>query len=193
MAGLGLALTLIGLGAQAFGMKQSADANNALRAKLLERSDNLNDVFNRDMSMDYLSTPSMKNTLAAYGNKLKDINKNAEGRAVMAGSSPEAVIAEKEASNQNYGDFIRKVASGGEAYRSEKERLYNLRRDALDNQIYASDLQKASQWDNFVKNATNLGVAGISAGAIQEPGNSSDWLKNLFKKKQSFVPVGPGE
>lgn len=194
MPGLGLALTLVGLGAQAFGMKQSADANNALRTKLLERSGTLDDVFKRDMSMDYMETPGFKNTLSAYGEKLKDISKNSEGRAVMAGSSPEAVIAEKQAINENYGDFIRKLSSGQDQFRADKERAYMVRRDQLDNQIYASDMQRASQWDNLIKNAGNLGVAGISAGAIQDPnGGSGDWLKKLYKKNSQFVPVGPGE
>jgi len=184
MAGLGLALSLVGLGAQIFGMDQSAKANNELRRKLLERSDNLNDVFNRDVNMDYMATPGAKNTLAAYGKGLKDIQKDSEGRAAMAGSSPEAVIAGREAVNQNYGDFIRKVASGGDAYRAEKERMYNIRRDRMDDQLYASDQAKASQWDNFAKNATNLGVAGISAGAIQDKG-AGGWIKSLLARKPS--------
>ena len=193
MSALGISLTLLGLGAQAFGMKQSADANNALRTKLLERSSTLDDVFNKDLSMDYMATPGVKNTLAAYGRGLKDISKNSEGRAVMAGSSPEAVISEKEAINQNYGDFVRKVASGQDAYRADKERTYNIRRDSLDNQIYASDIARASQWDNLVKNAGNLSVAGISAAAIQEPGGSGDWLKKLLKKGTPLLTGASGE
>ena len=184
MAGLGIALSLVSLGASAFSTAQSAQANNALRRKLLERSDTLDAVFAKDSNIDYMETPGAKNTLGSYAKNLKDIQKNSEGRAVMAGSSPEAVIAEKEAVNQNYGDFIRKVASGQDAYRADKERIYNIRRDNLDNQIFASDQQKASQWDNVTKNAANLGVAGISAGAIQEPGEgkTGEWLKNLLKK-----------
>jgi len=199
MAGLGIALTLVGLGAQALGASQSAKANNEIRQKLLERSNTLDDVFNRDMSMDYMATPGMKNTLAAYGQGLKDIQKDSEGRAAMAGSSPEAVIAEREKVGQNYGDFIRKVASGQDAYRADKERIYAVRRDNLDNQISVSDSARASQWDNFTKNATSLGVAGISADAIQEkgvgdgdvPGNTftgaktSDWLKTLYRKNKT--------
>jgi hypothetical protein len=184
MAGLGLALQLVSLGASAFSAAQSAQANNSLRRKLLERSSTLDSVFAKDSNIDYMETPGVKNTLASYGKNLKDIQKNSEGRAVMAGSSPEAVIAEKEAVNQNYGDFIRKVASGQDAYRAEKERMYNIRRDSLDNQIFASDQQKASQWDNVAKNAANLGVAGISAGAIQEdnPQSAGSWLKSFLKK-----------
>lgn len=188
-------MMLVSLGSQAFGSAQSAQANNELRRKLLERSDNLNDVFNKDIKMDYMATPGVKNTLAAYAKGLKDIQKNTEGRAAMAGSSPEAVIAEREKGNENYGDFIRKVAGGQEAYKENKERVYQIRRDNMDNQIFASDQAKASQWDNFSKNATALGVAGISAGAIQKDGagGAGDWLKNLFAKKTPFVAVGPGE
>jgi hypothetical protein len=181
MPGLGLALSLVGLASQAFGLSQSASANNALRAKLLERSNSLNDVFNKNYNMDYMQTPGAKNTLAAYQTGLKQVNKNAEGRAVMAGSTPEAVIADKEKSNENYGDFIRKVAGGADAHRANLQSQYNTRRDNLDNQIYASDQAKASQWDNFIKNAGNLGVAGISAGTIQKP--SGNWYDNLTKIK----------
>ena len=186
MAGLGLALTLVGLGAQAFGLKKSAEANNAIRKKLLERSDSLDNVFKRDMNMDYMETPGVKNAMAAYGKQLKEISKDEEGRAAMAGSSPEAVIAGKEAMNDNYGDFIRKVASGQDSYRADKERLYTMRRDSLDQEMASSDQARASTWDNFASNAMNLGVAGISAGAIQKD-DGTKWgqkLIDFFKKKK---------
>ena len=188
MAGLGIAMTLISLGSSALANAQSAKAQNAIRKKLLERSDSLNSVFNRDMNMDYMETPGVKNTLAAYGRELKKVSKDEEGRATMAGASPESVIAGKEAINENYGNFISKVASGADAYRADKERLYTMRRDALDQEISASDQAKASQWDNFASNASKLGVAGISAGAIQDEGTGTKagaWLKNLLKKGPS--------
>jgi len=188
MAGLGIALTLASLGAQAFGAIKSAQANNALRAKLLEKSDSLDAVFNKEYNMDYMATPGVKNTMAAYAKGLKDINKNAEGRAVMAGSSPETVIAGKEAVNQNYGDFMRKVAGGQEAYKQDKERMYMLRRDALDNQIFSLDQQRASQWNNLTSNAAGLGTAGIYAGAIQDnQSGAGDWLKTMFKKPSAGI------
>lgn len=194
MPGLGIAMTLASLGAQAFGSMKSADAMNEFRRKLLEKSSNLDDVFNKEYNMNYLDTPGVKNTLAAYGRGLKDINKNIEGRAAMAGTSPEAVIGEREKTNQNYGDFIRKVASGQDQYRADKERIYQLRRDNLDNQILASDMQRSTQWDNFMKNAAGMGVAGISAGNMgDQEGGAGDWLKGLFKKKKAYIPVGPGE
>lgn len=179
-AGLGLSLSLIGLAGQAFGSAKSAQENNELRKKLLERSNNLNDVFNKDVNMDYMATPGVKNTLAAYGKGLKDIQKDSEGRAAMAGSSPEAVIADREKTNENYGDFIRKVAGGADAYRANKEQTYNIRRDRLDDQLYAADKEKASQWDNFSGNATKLGVAGLQAGSIQDDKGSAGWLKKLL-------------
>jgi hypothetical protein len=184
MAGLGLALTLVGLGAQAFGMQKSADEMNRVRAKLLERSNSLDDVFNKEYNQNYMETPSVKNTIAAYTKGLKDVNKNVEGRAAMAGGTPEAVIAERDKVNQNYGGFIQKVGAGQDAYRADTKRLYDVRRDVLDNQIYNSDLQKASQWDNFVKNAGNLGVAGISAGAIQNEGTTGNWFKDFLAKQK---------
>lgn len=180
MGPLGISLALVGLGVQAFSSAKSAQANNELRRKLLERSNTLTDVFNRDVNMDYMATPGVKNIMSAYGRGLEKIQKDAEGRAAMAGSSPEAVISEREAVNQNYGDFIRKVAGGQDAYRAEKERMYNVRRDTMDERLYASDQQKASQWDNLMKNATNLGVAGIQAGSIQDE-DAAGWLKKLLK------------
>jgi len=181
MTGLGLALTLAGLGAQAFGSAKSAQANEAFRRKLLEKSESLDAAFNKEYNMDYMQTPSMKNLMASYSQGLKDVSKNVEGRAAMAGASPESVIAEREAINENYGDFIRKVSSGGEQYKMEKERMYNLRRDAMDERLFSAEQQKASQWDSFMKNAAGLTTGGISAGAIE--GGSSGWLNNLFKKK----------
>jgi len=185
MSALGISMMLVGLGAQALGQSESAKANNAIRKKLLERSDSLNNVFNRDMNMDYMETPGVKNTMAAYGKQLKEVSKDEEGRATMAGASPEATIAGKQAINENYGEFIRKVASGQDAYRADKERLYSLRRDQMDNDLLDIDRAEASRWDNFASNASKLGVAGISAGAIQDEGGSGvkagDWLKKLFK------------
>ena len=187
MGALGLSMMLVSLGSQAIANSESAKANNAIRKKLLERSDSLNNVFNRDMNMDYMQTPGVKNTMAAYGRELKKVSKDEEGRATMAGASPEATIAGKEAINQEYGNFISKVASGADAYRADKERLYSLRRDQLDQEMSASDQAAASKWDNFASNASKLGVAGISAGAIQNEGKptAGDWLKNLFKKGPS--------
>jgi hypothetical protein len=198
---LGIALTLASLGAQAFGAAKSAQANNALRNKLLQKSDSLDAVFNRDYNMDYMATPGVKNLMASYQNGLKEVGKNAEGRAVMAGSSPEAVIAEKEKINQNFGDFTRKVAAGADAFRQQKEQNYLIRRDAMDNKIMANDQQKASQWDNLMNNAANLGVAGISADSILKnkvtPDNpyqaekTSDYLGRILKKKNpnSLAPA----
>lgn len=183
MGALGISMMLLGLGAQAYSSNKSADANNALRKKLLEKSDSLDAVFNKEYNMDYMQTPSVKNMMAAYATGLKDVNKNAEGRAVMAGASPEAVIAGKESTNQNYGDFLRKVASGQDAYRADKERMYNYRRDALDNQIFASDKDRASQWNNLMSNAAGLGTAAISAGSLPiTGGGTGNWLKKLFKQ-----------
>jgi hypothetical protein len=190
MPGLGGALTLASLGAQAFGSMKSAQANNEWRRKLLEKSNSLDDVFNKEYNMNYMDTPGVKNTLAAYGQGLKDINKNIEGRAAMAGSTPEAVIGEREKTNQNYGDFIRKVASGQDQYRQQKQNMYMIRRDNIDNQILAADQQKASQWDNFMKNAAGLGSAGIAADSIQDQG-AGGWMKTLFRKP--YKAVGPGE
>jgi hypothetical protein len=193
MVALGIALTLASLGAQAFGAAKSAQANNAVQNKLLEKSSSLDNVFNRDYNMDYMATPGVKNLMASYAKGLKDVNKNVEGRAAMAGSSPEAVIAEREKVNQNFGDFTRKVASGADAYRQQKEQNYLIRRDALDSRIFANDQQRASQWDNLMSNATNLGVAGISADSILKnkvtPENpytaekTSDYLSRILKKK----------
>lgn len=165
MPGLGLALTLASLGAEAFGSAMSAQANNQWRNKLLQRSNSLDDVFNKQYNMDYMQTPGVMNTMGAYTEGLKRINKNIEGRAVMAGSTPDAVIGEREKTNQNYGDFIRKVAAGADQYRQQKENIYNMRRDSLDNIMMAADQQKASQWDTFMKNAGALGAATIAAGA----------------------------
>jgi hypothetical protein len=194
---LGIALTLASLGAQAFGSMKSAQANNEWRRKLMEKSNSLDDVFNRDYNMNYMETSGVKNILAAYGQGIKDINKNVEGRAAMAGSSPEAVIGEREKTNQNYNDFIRKVASGQDQYRQRKEQMYMLRRDNLDNQLMSADMAKASQWDNFMSNSAGLGSAGISADSIQGAGSgksssgSGGWLNGLFKKP--YKTVGPGE
>ena len=184
MAGLGIALTLASLGASAFGSMKSAQANNEWRRKLLEKSSSLDDVFNREYNMNYMDTSGVKNTLAAYGQGIKDINKNVEGRAAMAGSSPEAVIGEREKTNQNYGDFIRKVASGQDQFRQRKEQMYMLRRDNLDNQIMSADIAKASQWDNFMSNAAGLVSAGIAADSIQDPSAGG---------KKPYKAVGPGE
>jgi hypothetical protein len=187
MAGLGIALTLASLGAQAFGAYQSAKANNAIKDSLQNKSDRLDAVFNKEYNMDYMATPAVSNTMAAYANALKNVNKNIQGQAVMAGQSPEAVIAEREKVNQNLGDFTRKVASGADAYKLNREQMYVTRRDRLDDQILQNQKERASQWNNLMSNAANLGVAGISAGAIQ--GNSPSGAKLTRLLKMGTVPI----
>ena len=185
MAGLGIALTLASLGAQAFGAYQSSIANNAIKSDLQRKSDRLDAVFNKEYNMDYMATPGVTNEMAAYANALKKVNQNIQGQAVMAGQSPEAVIAEREKVNQNLGDFTRKVASGAENYKLTREQMYNQRRDLLDNQMLQNNKDRASQWNNLMGNASNLGVAGISAGALGEGSGTSKsgmWLNNLYKK-----------
>jgi hypothetical protein len=86
----------------------------------------------------------------------------------MSGATPEATIAEKEKTNQNYGDFTRKVASNADAYRERMKEEYQQRSDILKNQIFSLDQQRASQWSNLMGNAANLGVAGIAADSIQK-------------------------
>jgi hypothetical protein len=109
----------------------------------------------------------------------------------MSGATPEATIAEKEKTNQNYGDFTRKVASNADAYRERMKEEYQQRSDILKNQIFSLDQQRASQWSNLMGNASNLGVAGIAADSIQKPdtGSAGNWLNGLFQKK---LPAAPG-
>ena len=175
-----LGILLASLGAKVFGAIGSAQANNRIRRRLQRRSQSLDDVFNKEYDMDYMQTSGVKNTLAAYGKNIKDINKNIEGRAAMAGSTPETVIAGREQTGQNYVDFIRKVAAGQDQYRADKERLYAMRRDSLDQQIMANDEQRAGQWNNLMSNAAGLGTAAIAAGST---GGSGGFLNGLFQKK----------
>ena len=184
MGPLGISLMLVSLGAQAFGAAKSAQENNRLYNKLLEKSSSLDDVFKKEYNMDYMETPSVKNTLASYGTQLKEVQKNAEGRAEMSGASPESVIAEKQAMNENYGDFIRKVASGQDAYKADKERTYQQRRDALDNQIFALDKEKAGRWGNLSAGAAQLGAAGLYADSMgSEDGKpGAEWWKKFLPK-----------
>jgi hypothetical protein len=186
MAGLGIVLSLLSTGLQYVGSLEQAQEQKKIRQKLLERSTSLDSVFNKEYNQNYMDTPGVKNVMASYAEGLKKINKDAEGRAAMAGVSPEAVIAEKEKTNQNYGDFLRKIAGGQDQYKAEKERMYSYRRDALDNLINTNDQQALGRWDNLMSNASNLGTAGIAAGAIQKSenqGTSAEWLNGLFKKK----------
>lgn len=191
MPGLGLALTLLSLGGQAIGAAKSAQENNRIYQKLMDRSSTLDSVFNKEYNMDYMQTPGVKNTMSAYLTGLKDIQKNAEGRAVMSGATPEAVIAQKESMNQNYGDFVRKVAAGQDAYRQNKENTYMARRDNMDQQIMGFDKEKAARWGNFSSNAAQLGVAGIMADSMPGAEGAEPWYKQLFNKKSAgVIPAG---
>jgi hypothetical protein len=160
---------------------------------LQKRATDLDSVFNKEYNMDYMATPSVKNEMAAYINSMKEMNKNAEGRAVMAGQTPETVVAEKEKSNQNLGDFTRKVASGADAYKERTKEIYQNRSDTLANQIFSLKQQRASQWANLMGNATNLGVAGVDAGSLDNNTTSGagSWLNAL--RKPRVVPPNPGE
>lgn len=162
MAVLQTGLAVAGLGGQVFshllGARQNRNAQNLLNKQREE-----NEAFyNRNVNQDFLNTNAVKGMFEQLRKNVLDANRVTESKAVVTGATPEAEIAAKSRTQENYNDAVNQLAQQGTAYQQNQEAIFRGEKARLTDQQIALHQQKAENASNVAANAGDL-ISSASA------------------------------
>lgn len=155
--GLGLASGLFG------GIKAAKQRKKAQRALNEEKTYNEN-LFNREYYSDPLERSDSAALLRNLREGLKERSKRTTATAAITGATPEAIVAEKEASNKTISDTMSNLGAMNAQYKDNAMNRYLNQRQNLYNQQQHINGQNTQSWTNMMQNG--LGTAINSAGSI---------------------------
>lgn len=155
--GLGLASGLFG------GIKAAKQRKKAQRALNEEKTYNEN-LFNREYYSDPLERSDSAALLRNLREGLKERSKRTTATAAITGATPEAIVAEKEASNKTISDTMSNLGAMNAQYKDNVMNRYLNQRQNLYNQQQQINGQNTQSWTNMMQNG--LGTAINSAGSI---------------------------
>lgn len=155
--GLGLASGLFG------GIKAAKQRKKAQRALNEEKTYNEN-LFNREYYSDPLERSDSAALLRNLREGLKERSKRTTATAAITGATPEAIVAEKEASNNTISDTMSNLGAMNAQYKDNVMNRYLNQRQNLYNQQQQINGQNTQSWTNMMQNG--LGTAINSAGSI---------------------------
>lgn len=166
-----LITTAVGLGGQAFGLAQSAEANRKAESYLQSRMNSLSSKFSTDYYQDFLDTEAARSTMNRLQTQFKDMAENIKGSSA-AGSTAEAEIAAKDNIQQRYADAVSNLAGMGTQRKDSLLARYQANMGNLENQKMGILQQKAANWSTFGQN-----VGAASDGILKA------WGMGAFDKK----------
>lgn len=155
--GLGLASGIFG------GIKAAKQRKKAQRALNEEKTYNEN-LFNREYYSDPLERSDSAALLRNLREGLKERSKSSVATAAVTGATPEAIVAEKEASNKTISDTMGNLGAMNAQYKDNVMNRYLNQRQNLYNQQQQINGQNTQSWTNMMQNG--LGTAINSAGSI---------------------------
>lgn len=155
--GLGLLGGLFG------GIKAAKQRKKAQKALNEEKTYNEN-LFNREYYSDPLERSDSAALLRNLREGLKERSKNSAATAAVTGATPEAIVAEKEASNKTISDTMSNIGAMNAQYKDNVMNRYLNQRQNLYNQQQQINGQNAQSWTNLMQNG--LGTAINSTGSI---------------------------
>ena len=165
--GLGVA----SLGGQLFGAMKGGQANNANDALLAQRKEENDAFFKSRINRDFLQTNAAKGVLEKIRQQYQNQDKTIESKAAVNGSTPEQVIAEKSANNQDLNNATNSLAQGATNYQENAENQYQQSQNAMLGAEMNINNQKAANAGNLASNAGNLlGTAAMLQGFGGEGG-----------------------
>lgn len=162
--------SLAGLGAQAYGLAQSAKENNKADSYLQSRMNSLDSRFATDYYQNFLDTEAARSTMNRLQSQFREQADNIRGQAA-AGSTAEAEIAAKDNIQKRYADAISNLAGMGTQYKDNIRARYDANRSALEGQQYSNLQQKAAKWDTFGQNVGNATDGILQAWGLGAFGN----------------------
>jgi hypothetical protein len=190
---IGTALAVASGLASLYGSAKSAEANRAYDSQLRQRQSDLQTWYNKEYNTNYLDTPEAKSAIQLLRNDYREKMKKVSQNNAIKGASDESVVASADAGQKTIANAATRIAGYGTQRKDMIGREFRSRKDNLDNMQGANLQNKSAQWSNFMNNSMNMGI-----GAAQADGSGAfdKWdgkLTSLFAKKNTFVPVGPGE
>ncbi len=186
---LGLALGGVSLAGNIFGNIMSARQNKEIDEILSGRMNDLQSRFDQDYNTSYFDTDQAKSVIKTLSDQHTRTNERIENAGAITGASAEAKTAQRAKSQEGFGDSLTKLAGYGTQYKDMKEREFNRRSDTLQNFYLQHEMGKGDNWANFMGNASNVGEAGIAAGAMGSADGKGRFL-DLFGRNSSFGKRG---
>ena len=159
--GLGVA----SLGGQLFGAIKGGQANSANEALLNQRKEENDAFFKSRINRDFLQTNAAKGILEKIRKQYENTGKTIDSKAEVTGATPEQVIAEKSANNENLNDAVSSIAQGATSYQENAENGLMNSKNALLGVEMGINSAKAQNASNLASNAGNLlGTAAMLNG-----------------------------
>ena len=184
-----------------YGAIKSAEANREADRFHQQRSNELENWYNKEYNTNFLDTSAARGTLQILRNNNKEAMQKYSQNNAIRGASDESAVATADNLQRSYANNVAQIASHGTDYKNSIRRDYTVQRMGLDN-LQAANLEGKSQnWSNFSNNAMNAGIGFAEAdggGAFDEWDKKAGslWakaktniLQNVNSKTWSDAPV----
>ena len=165
--GLGLAQSVYG------GIKASKEAKR--QRKIIGQEQAKNEAwYNKNYHQDYMDRADAKSQMNRVRDFMDRRNKQAEALAAVTGATPEAVLAQKEQSNDALAQTAGNIAQNADAYKDQVQARYDDKANAL-TQAQLGQSQMSEQ-----------GAANMAAGGINMMGSALGGLSGI--KSSNIAP-----
>ena len=168
MPALQAGLAIAGLGGQVFSHLLGARQNRAAQNLLNKQLEDNESFYNRNVNRDFLETNAAKGIFEQLRKQLQEANKVTESKAAVTGATPEAEIAAKSRTQENYNDAVNELGQKATGYQQNQEAIFRGEKARLTDQQIALHQQKAENASNVAANAGDL----ISSAAALTPNNT---------------------
>lgn len=165
--GLGLAQSIFG------GIKAAKEAKKQQRVIGQEQAKN-EAWYNKNYHQDYMDRADAKAQMKRVEDFMNRRNKMAEASAAVTGATPEAVLAQKEQSNDALAQTVGNIAQNADAYKDQVQARYDDKANAL-TQAQLGQSQMSEQ-----------GAANMAAGGINMMGSALGGLSGI--KSSNIAP-----
>ena len=157
-AGLGIA----SLAGQVIGNIAGGRYNRNTQNLLDKQQEDNESFYNRNVNRDFLRTNAMKGMFETLRKNVKDANKVTESKAEVTGATPEAEIAAKSRTQENYNDTVRDMAGQATNYQQNQEAIYRGEKARLTDQQIGLNTQRANSASNVAGNASDVMTAAAT-------------------------------
>lgn len=162
MAILQTGLAIAGLGGQVFSHLLGARQNRNTQNLLNKQREENEAFYNRNVNQDFLNTNAVKGMFEQLRKNVLDANRVTESKAVVTGATPEAEIAAKSRTQENYNDAVNQLAQQGTAYQQNQEAIYRGEKARLTDQQIGLNTQRANSASNVAGNASDVMTAAAT-------------------------------
>lgn len=152
------ALVSAGIGAvgSIYGAIKAGQERKKLEAYTNQQASENEAKYNRDYYGDYLQRTDSQAVLKQMRDQLQDQNRQAQSTAAITGATPEAQLAQMEASNDAVGNTMSKISAMGAAFKDSVDNRYMARKDAIMAQRQSMTEVAARSGETLLSNSLSL-------------------------------------